>query len=152
MSVTARYRNGALLTYSLIAYSPWEGYRVAITGTKGRIEFELSEKVGRHFRPGEEDNSAEADAIREQFTAKYIRVYPMFGLPYEVDIPEAKGGHGGADPVMLEQIFATNPPDDPYKRAASHLDGAASILLGVAANQSIAENKLIVVDDLLTIE
>ena len=74
MSVTARYRNGALLTYSLIAYSPWEGYRVAITGTKGRIEFELSEKVGRHFRPGEEDNSAEAEAIREQFMAKYIRV------------------------------------------------------------------------------
>jgi len=40
--------------------------------------------------------------------------------------------HGGADPVMLEQIFAPDPPDDPYDRTASHIDGAASILLGIA--------------------
>jgi hypothetical protein len=34
---------------------------------------------------------------------------------------------------MLEQIFAPNPPADPFNRAASHIDGAASILLGIAA-------------------
>jgi len=35
MAVTVRYRNGVILSYSLVAYSPWEGLRVAITGTKG---------------------------------------------------------------------------------------------------------------------
>jgi len=34
MVVSARYRSGALLSYSLVAYSPWEGLRVAITGDK----------------------------------------------------------------------------------------------------------------------
>src|SRR5690606_38965347 len=49
MSLTARYRNRAILTYSLIAYSPWEGYRVAITGDRGRLEVELVEQVGKHI-------------------------------------------------------------------------------------------------------
>ena len=52
--------------------------------------------------------------------------------------PVAEGGHGGGDMVMLEQLFAPVPPPDPFNRAASHIDGAASILMGIAANQSIA--------------
>ena len=50
---------------------------------------------------------------------------------------------------MLEQIFSADPPDDPFARAASHIDGAASILLGVAANESIASGNLIRVSELL---
>src|SRR5690606_1472806 len=33
ISLTVRYRNGVILSYSLIAYSPWEGFRAAVTGT-----------------------------------------------------------------------------------------------------------------------
>jgi predicted dehydrogenase len=149
MSLTARYRNGAILTYSLIAYSPWEGYRVAITGDKGRLEVELVEQVGKQFVAGEEESlrrDAEAEA---QFGGKHIRVYPLFGKPYEVEIPEGKGGHGGGDAVMLEQIFASNPPPDPYARAASHLDGAASILMGISANRAMETGQPVRVDDLL---
>ena len=36
MSVIVRYDNGARMTYHLTAYSPWEGYRIAFNGTKGR--------------------------------------------------------------------------------------------------------------------
>ena len=155
MSVTARYRNNALLTYSLLAYSPWEGYRVAITGDQGRVEIDVIESVGKHFIAGSDEEPEKRDAMREKLHAEFggreIRVYPMFGLPYTTEIPKAAGGHGGADPVMLEQIFDPNPPDDPYKRAASHVDGAASILLGVAANHSIASGQMIRVDDLLKI-
>ena len=149
MSVTARYRNNVLLTYSLIAYSPWEGYRVAITGDKGRLEIELVEQVGRQFIAGEEETFLRDEEAEARFGGKHIRVYPMFGHPYEVDIPEGKGGHGGGDEVMLEQIFSPNPPADPYDRTASHIDGAASILMGIAANHSIATGKLIEVDNLL---
>ncbi len=152
MSVTARYRNGALLTYSLIAYSPWEGYRISITGDKGRLEVDLTEQVGRAFVAGQEETPVFAPSdpeIVQQFGGSQIRLFPMFGRPYEVEIPEAKGGHGGADPVMLEQIFSPNPPDDPFARAASHIDGAASILLGIAANESIATQRLVKVDELL---
>jgi len=152
MSVTARYRNGTLLSYSLHAYCPWEGYRIAVNGAGGRMEVELVESVGRHFRPGEEPEDYDPQAVWNQFGRKRIRVYPMFGLPYDVEIPEVEGGgHGGADPIMLEQIFHPNPPADPYNRAASHIDGAASILLGIAANRSIETGLPVRVDDLLSL-
>jgi len=152
MSVTARYRNGTLLSYSLHAYCPWEGYRIAVNGAGGRMEVELVESVGRHFRPGEEPEGYDPEAVWNQFGRKRIRVYPMFGLPYDVEIPEVEGGgHGGADPIMLEQIFHPNPPADPYNRAASHIDGAASILLGIAANRSIETGLPVRVDDLLSL-
>ena len=149
MSVTARYRNNVILTYSLIAYSPWEGYRYAVTGDKGRMEVELVEQVGRQFIAGQEETLQRDEEAERLFGGKHIRVFPMFGRPYEVEIPAAIGGHGGGDAVMLEQIFSPNPPPDPFGRAASHIDGAASILLGIAANHSLATGRPVNVDDLL---
>jgi hypothetical protein len=73
----------------------------------------------------------------------------MFKAAHQLDIPAALGGHGGADPLMLEQLFHPQPPHDPFNRAASHLDGAASILLGIAANRSIATGQLVQLDELL---
>lgn len=149
MSVTARYRNEVILTYSLIAYSPWEGFKVAITGDKGRLELDLIESVGKQFVAGEEQTVQVEREDVEEFGGKELRVYPMFGRPYKVEIPEGVGGHGGGDQVMLEQIFSPTPPADPFNRAASHIDGAASILLGIAANESMATGQPVVVDDLL---
>ena len=146
MCVTARYRNGVLMSYNLVAYAPWEGMKVAITGTKGRIELEVVETVEGVFGA---DAPTNLQASKGPFKYARIWVFPMFGQPYEVEIPPAEGGHGGADPVMLEQIFAAAPPPDPYHRAASHIDGAASILLGISANRSIATGQLVKVDDLL---
>ena len=116
MAVTARFRSGALLSYSLVAYSPWEGLRVAITGDRGRVELDEEHAPGQRQR---------------------IRLFPMFGTAEDVPIPDASGDHGGGDVLMLEQLFSPDPPPDPLGRAASHLDGAASILLGLSANRSI---------------
>ena len=161
MSVTARYRNGVILSYSLLAYCPWEGYRAAITGDRGRIEVEAIEAVGRTFAAGQEERLPGGESALRQptggashsplpdFGGKRIWVFPMHGAPCNVEVPEGVGGHGGGDRVMLEQIFHPDPPDDPFARAASHIDGAASILLGIAANHSIATGQPIEVDDLL---
>lgn len=146
MSVTARYRNGAILSYCLIAYSPWEGLRVAITGTKGRIELEVVENINHLLGDGQ---AKALGASKESFKSAAIRVCPMFGDAYEVPALAGEGGHGGADPVMLEQLFSPNPPPDPYNRAASHIDGAASVLTGIAANESIRTGQLIQIDDLI---
>ena len=75
-------------------------------------------------------------------------IYPMFDNPYKVEIPEAKGGHGGGDPVLLNDIFGV-PEYDPLNRAASHVDGAMSILTGIAANKSIATGMPINIDTLV---
>ncbi len=142
LAVTARYSNGALLSYCLVAYAPWEGLRVAITGTKGRIEMDIEESITHLLGDGE------ASASKGPFKHTRMRVCPMFGEPYELEVPMGDGGHGGADPVMLEQIFDPNPPHDPFNRAATHIDGAASILVGIAGNRALETGALVQVDDL----
>lgn len=142
MNVTVRYQNGVLLSYCLIAYCPWEGLRVAITGTKGRVELEIVENINHLHGDGA------AKASKSAFKSARMRVYPMFGESYEVSVPVGEGGHGGADPVMLNHLFSSNPPDDPFRRAASHLDGAASILVGIASNLAMQNGQMIHIPDL----
>ena len=129
MNVLVQYKSGAQMSYSLNAYSPWEGFRVCMTGTKGRIEMEVIEAV--YVNAG--GDSKNEGVVR----GKKITVYPMFGEAYQVEIEEGVGGHGGGDTVLLNDIFGV-PVEDPFKRAASHIDGAMSILTGIAGNKSIA--------------
>jgi predicted dehydrogenase len=149
MAVTARYRNGVILSYSLLAYSPWEGLYVAITGTKGRVELKVVENVNLVSGQGE---SHSLQASTGPFKRAAIRVFPMFGEGYDVEIPPGEeGDHGGADPIMLEQLFSLNPPPDPFNRAASHIDGAASIMLGIAANRAMEMNQPVRIGDLFSL-
>ena len=128
MNVLVQYVNGAQMSYSLNAYSPWEGFRAGFTGTKGRIEIEVVEKVYI--------NAAGDSSNEGVVKGKKITVYPMFDKPYEVEIDEGVGSHGGGDNVMLKDIFSA-PVQDRYGRAASYIDGAKSILTGIAGNISI---------------
>ncbi len=145
MSVSVRYRSGAILSYCLVAYAPWEGLRIAITGTKGRIEMDIMENINHLLGDG---HAQEVSASKGPFKNTRMRVYPMFGESYDVDVPHGDGGHGGADPVMLEQLFSPNPPVDPYRRAASHIDGAASALVGISANKSMQTGQLVTIRDM----
>jgi len=140
MGVLVRYKNNAIMTYSLNAYLPWEGYRIAFNGTKGRIEMMIVEQS--YVNSGGE--KAQEGALK----AKSITVYPMFEAPYEVEVQESEGGHGGGDPVLLNDIFGT-PTEDRFKRAANHIDGARSILTGIAANKSIRTGQAVNVDELV---
>ena len=141
MGVMVKYESGAILTYSLNAYSPYEGFRACFTGTKGRIELNVTETS--YVNAGG-DSKLEGAA-----KTKSITVFPMFGEAYDVEIPEAEGGHGGGDPILLNDIFGV-PEYDPLERAASHVDGAMSILTGIAANKSIASGLPVNIKDLVT--
>jgi hypothetical protein len=142
MNVLVRYKNGAQMSYSLNAYSPWEGFRVSVTGTKGRIEMEVVEAV--YINAG---GASENEGVVK---GTNITVYPMFGSPYKVPIVQGLGGHGGGDNVMLNDLFGA-PEEDRFHRAASHVDGALSILTGIAANKSIATEMPVDVSTLVTI-
>jgi predicted dehydrogenase len=142
MGVMVRYRSGAILTYSLAAYSPVEGFRVAITGTEGRVELEVVERS--YINAGGEQ------ALEGALETRSITLRPMFGEPQSIDIPEGAGGHGGGDPELLNDLFGT-PGEDVYKRRASHIDGALSIITGIAANESIRTGQSTKVDDLIYI-
>ncbi|WP_406673480.1 Gfo/Idh/MocA family oxidoreductase [Nonomuraea sp. N2-4H] len=51
MSVMVRYTNQAVMTYSLHAHAPWEGYRVAFNGTAGRWSWTWWSGSGRPSTP-----------------------------------------------------------------------------------------------------
>jgi predicted dehydrogenase len=140
MGVMVRYKNNSILTYSLNAYMPWEGFRIAFNGTKGRIQVSIAEKT--YVNAG--GSSATEGAVEK----KNITVFPIFGEPYEVPLIEGEGGHGGGDPVLLNDIFGVPDPDR-FNRAASHVDGAMSILTGIAANKSISTGLPVQIDGLV---
>lgn len=140
MSVLVKYKNKAQLTYSLNAYLPWEGYRIAFNGTKGRIEMKIVEQSYV--------NSGGDKALEGAVKGVTILVFPMFGEPYKVEFETGEGGHGGGDPVLLNDIFGV-PEHDEFNRAADHIDGARSILTGIAANKSIRTGQAVKVDELV---
>jgi hypothetical protein len=140
-----KFRSGVIMSYSLIAYSPWEGLRVSVTGTKGRVE--LYDKHGGHIICGQDEQKLAA--AQEKGHEKAITLFPMFGQPQRIEVPKAEGAHGGADPLLMRDIFSNHRAPDPFGRFATHLDGAASVLTGIAANESIASGLPVDVDKLL---
>jgi predicted dehydrogenase len=138
---TIRYKRGTVVSYSLINCSPWEGSIVSINGTRGRLETvnrETSYVSGDGSVPGEQLGSS-------------ITIIPRGQAPEKPKIWSGKGGHGGADPVMQDYIFAPDTlPEDKYLRAADYRAGVYSILCGVAANKSMLEKRPIRIGKLVT--
>ena len=150
MAVLVEYESGATMSYHLTAYSPWEGFRIAFNGTKGRLECEVQERA---YVSGTQVDHNQPD-IRDgkDFVVKEpvrILVRPHWGKPIEVPIPEqSEGGHGGGDSRLLRDLFVGD-LDDPLQRAADHRSGAASILTGIAANRSFQTGQVVRVKDLV---
>jgi predicted dehydrogenase len=146
MAVLVKYRDGAVLNYSLVAYSPQEGFRVTFTGDKGRIEY--TERHKTHIIRGQSDTELAAEQAQGDGHGMELRVIPMFSAGYEVPIETAAGGHGGGDPLIQRQIFDPNAPEELFGRNAGHEQGAASILIGVAANRSMESGLPVAINDL----
>ncbi len=127
MSVLVRYRTGAVLTYSLNAFLPREGMHVVFNGTGGRLEYR--ELGAAHLVSTNPEEAA--DAPEKEFSCT---LHPLFGKPQQIEVPRAEGGHNGADPLIHEQLFSATPPPEKEGRSAGHEQGAASLLVGVAAN------------------
>ncbi len=142
MAVLVRYAGGATMTYHLTAYSPWEGYRVMFNGSRGRLELEVVEndRVALGGQPG-----AEA-SVR-------LAIRPFWAPPRDVPLgPAVHGGHsghGGADDRMLAQLLDRGAPPDDLGRSATEQDGARALLIGLAANESIATGQPVDVADVL---
>jgi len=116
MSVMVGYRSGATLTYSLTAYAPWEGFRIAFNGTGGRLE--LEEVECSYVNAG-------GDSHQEGATASHqLRLCRHWEKPELIEVEEGEGGHGGGDVRLLKDLFAPDQQEDRYKRAAGADDGA----------------------------
>lgn len=131
MVASVRYSSGAMMSYSLNAFMPYEGYHLAFNGMDGRIEVRVYER-----QPWEVKRE---DAIR---------VTRNFGKSEVIVLPYAPGGHFGADPRLMAMIFEPNKPDPLGQRAGSRA-GAMSLLTGVAADRSALTGKPVRIADLI---
>ncbi len=152
MGVMVRYKRNTIFTYSLNAHCPWEGYRVMFNGTRGRLEFNVIEKS---YVSGDKEDFNQPGmremAEDEKKNVPEIIFQEHFGKPQEITYDQGdKGGHGGADVRLLEDVFVGG-GEDPLGHAAGYVDGAKSILIGVAGNKSMASGMPINVDTLINL-
>ncbi|MBC8054418.1 MAG: Gfo/Idh/MocA family oxidoreductase [Sphingobacteriaceae bacterium] len=133
MAVQIKYANNVQVSYSLTAYSPYEGYRISFNGTKGKLDAWIHEK-----QPWEMEKYDE------------IQVTKNFGKTEYIRIDNTEEGHGGGDKRLRKQLF--NPGEDPYKQGAGSRDGAMSILVGIAARQSIDKGEPVKIKSLTSLK
>ena len=153
MSAQVKYKNNAVVNYSLTTYSPFEGYRVAFNGTKGRIEAWLDIPYLKDLEVDQEAmHKAEMDQGKgEDITNEPMIVHKLWS-DFEVQtVPMTRKGHGGGDKRLHEKIFVNPDKKDPYDRAAGLRDGAMSILIGVAARKSIEGKRPIRIEELTSL-
>lgn len=151
MSAQIIYANGVTANYSLTTYSPYEGWKIAFNGMKGRIESwedvpylekMAVDQANRHATEMSADDKAKANEFRQ------IMVMDNFSKDYEmINIPKVAGGHGGGDQVMQRRIFIDK-KDNPHHIMADTRDGAMSILIGIAARKSIKEKRPVKISEL----
>ncbi|WP_279536632.1 Gfo/Idh/MocA family protein [Actinorugispora endophytica] len=144
MSVLVRYASGAKLSYHLTAYAPWEGYRIAITGSKGRLELDVTEFPYTSPDKDETTPVRGMPAPKESTTAR-LRLRRHWAPPEDIPVAVGEGTHGGGDTRMLDSLFGGG--DDGIR--PDHADGAHALLTGLAANASIASGAPVVVEELL---
>ena len=153
LSLVVDYARGASMSYSLNAHSPWEGYNVAVNGTKGRAELTVVERgavITDESGKRVVDPSAHPEAVVREGArpvGERLVVQKHFELAREVPIPEGEGGHGGGDARLLRDVFV-GASDDPLGHAASWRDGVRSVCVGLAGNRSLETGQAVRIDEL----
>ncbi len=133
VSVSVKYSGGAVMSYSLTAHSPYEGLKLVLNGTDGRLEVDnfhgsIGPFAGRDVRN--------------------VRLYNRRGEEIIYHIPRATGEHGGGDERILRALIE-GLKEDPLGQMANSRAGAMSVIIGAAANESMKQGKSIRVRDLL---
>lgn len=132
-----KYDNGVLLNYSANFSTPYEGYRLAINGTHGRIE-------------AEEWHGPCVDSFSTpRKIEKYVDLYPIFGTRERISVMHSEGSHGGGDPLIIEDVFLGVEEDRPYDILADSKDGLRSIAIGDAVYKSIVQDSIIDLTDVM---
>ena len=131
MTAQVQYHNRVMMSYSLNAFMPYEGYYVGFNGTKGRLDVRVY-----HNQPWKVASMAD------------FRITHSFKESRTFSLTSGGGGHWGADQVMQDRIFR-EPGPDPLGQAAGSRDGALSILIGIAARRSIEQERPFKIEELV---
>jgi predicted dehydrogenase len=151
LALVVDYANGATLSYSLNAHAPWEGYRVAINGTLGRVELDVVERgavlESEGLTPVLDPSAVDAGtSVTLRPESERLLLQRHWEEPIEIPIVGGDGGHGGGDAILLSDVFI-GPGEDPLARPANWRDGVQSIAVGIAGNRSLATGMPVEVAD-----
>lgn len=131
------FTRGSSMTYSLCFSLPWEGLRIGITGTEGRIE---TEWIVRRDDP--------APATRQQ-----IRVERLFGASEIIEVAADPRGHDLADSRIRHDLFRGPSRDSLAAHVgANALQGALAVAAGEAMWRSVESGEPVNVPALLGID
>ena len=134
ISVSVRYNRGAVMSYTLTAHSPYEGFNLVLNGERGRLEFTKYTVHGENFS--------------ELPRAEMLRLYNYNGECIDIELPGSDAeGHGGADDEIRDNLFIGY-TDDPFSQMAGIREGMTSIGIGMAANISMKENRQVTIREL----
>ncbi|MFC2116052.1 Gfo/Idh/MocA family oxidoreductase [Bacteroidota bacterium] len=139
MNVSIKYANNVFVNYMLTTYSPWEGWRVAFNGTKGRLEGFLDVPY-MNLQSLSQDELHAAEMNQEggvNDETRPVLLHKLWEDAESISVPYSRGGHGGGDSRLHDQIFVNPEKEDIHRHMAGTRDGAMSILIGIAARNSI---------------
>lgn len=148
VAINIKYSKGTVVSYSLTAHSPYEGSKIVINGTKGRLE---AENFADLVNLGK--NKMEIRVYNRLSEAQVYHLNPEKMLTYNTPVlPRSKGGdiygaHGGADVIMRDMLFRGF-SEDKLHQMADIRAGAMSLAVGFAANISMAEDRAVYVNEL----
>ena len=133
MSALVKYSNGVTMTYDLNAFMPFEGYRVAFNGEKGRLEVRDHERQPWKVEPADETE---------------IYLTKSFGERVKVPVRAEEGGHGGGDTRLRDLIFRKADAPE-HMRLPDSRAGAMSCLTGIAARTSVEQKQAVRIAELV---
>ena len=147
VALNVSYKSGTVMTYSLNAHAPFEGMKIVLNGSEGRIEFE---SLGNDFFASYPHKSLRVYNRRNEEISYRFPKTAMFSKELAGADQLTKdnlGGHGGSDPVMRAAIFR-GCTQDPLGQLADTYAGAMSLGIGAAANVSMKEDRAVYLDEL----
>ncbi|MCL3859432.1 Gfo/Idh/MocA family oxidoreductase [Actinotalea sp. K2] len=154
LSLMVGYEGGPVMTYSLNAHSPWEGYRVSVNGTLGRAELDVVERAavlrgadGRLVLDASSVEDGLGDDADVRRRGERLTVQKHWETAKVVPIVTTAGGHGGGDRLLLDDVFRGTAAD-PLGRQAGYRDGLRSVVVGIAANTSMVTGERVLMADL----
>ncbi len=132
VSVNVKYRKGAVMSYSLTAHSPFEGCKMCINGTDGRMEITSIHLATQGYDVATSDN---------------VKIFNRKGEQIVYNMPKGQViGHGGADNKIRDMLFR-GMDSDPLNQKAGIREGIMSISIGMAANLSMKENRRVALSE-----
>jgi len=119
-TVAYAYENGVLASYRLAAHRGPEEARLVVEGSEATLEF------GRVYQRALD--GAMIDATTQ------VVVVEQGKPPEAISVDKVAGGHGGADTLMLRDLFGA---EEPSPAMPTLEDGIQAVLLGAGAMRSM---------------